>query len=159
MKRIHTHTHTEDKNLPISTAGHICIISLHFEVIEYNGDLFVWRCQEFVCTVRVCRRNGFICVSKMDCDGVAQMNSHFIPTTLPNSPDIYFEGNLGLLNSPFFRDVLLYVNAQDPSGAAVPGILYSVSNVYFACKKSKQILFCVQCAHTLKSWTVSAYLP
>lgn len=24
------------------------------------------------------------------------------------------------------------MNAQDPSGAAVPGILYSVSNVYFA---------------------------
>lgn len=49
-----------------------------------------------------------------------------------NSPDIYFEGNLGLLNSPFLRDVLLYVNAQEPSGAAVPGILYSVSNVYIA---------------------------
>lgn len=47
-------------------------------------------------------------------------------------PEMYFDGNRGLLNSPFFRDVLRYVNAQEPSGAAVPGILYSVSNVYFA---------------------------
>lgn len=53
-------------------------------------------------------------------------------------PDIYFDGNRGLLNSPFLRDVLLYVNEQEPSGAAVPGILYSVSNVYFACKKKHQ---------------------
>lgn len=49
-------------------------------------------------------------------------------------PEIYFEGNRGLLNSPFLRDVLLYVNAHEPSGAAVPGILYSVSNVYLACQ-------------------------
>lgn len=44
-------------------------------------------------------------------------------------PDIYLEGKRGLLNSPFLRDVLRYVNEQEPSGAAVPGILYSVSNV------------------------------
>lgn len=46
-----------------------------------------------------------------------------------HSPDIYLEGKRGLLNSPFLRDVLRYVNEQEPSGAAVPGILYSVSNV------------------------------
>lgn len=46
-----------------------------------------------------------------------------------HSPDIYLEGKRGLLNSPFLRDVLRYVNEHEPSGAAVPGILYSVSNV------------------------------
>lgn len=41
------------------------------------------------------------------------------------------------MNSPLLRDVLLYVNAHEPSGAAVPGILYSVSNVYLAWRKSE----------------------
>lgn len=45
--------------LPVCAAvGDVCIVSLHFEVIENDGHLLVGRRYECVRAVRICGKNG-----------------------------------------------------------------------------------------------------
>lgn len=43
-------------SLPICSTSNICIVSFYFEMIENNGDLFVWCCKEFICAICIWRK-------------------------------------------------------------------------------------------------------